>query len=182
MQRVTTLIATIGGRFDEPSARVADASGNVAREPVPEPVESLPDWADHLQAAWSAAVRRSTIYTIMTRDPLAPAVREWARRLDGEQSDLELAIGLLHDAPIPDFYFVDPQISGTRAHWYLDHLPTLAPRRVVLIEPSESAIVSAISKLPYGRGLPTTDSVLASARTYVPVPDLDSEPTAVILT
>ena len=181
MQRVTTLIATIGSRFEEPSERVADAAGNVARELVPEPIESLPDWAAQLQTAWSSALRRSTIYTVMTRDPLAPVVREWARRLDGEQSDLELAIGLMNDAPIPDFYFVDPQISGTRAHWYLDHLPALAPRRTVLVEPSEPAIVSAISRLPYGRGLPATDSVLASARTYVPIPALDAE-SSIILT
>lgn len=181
MQRVTTLIATIGSRFDEPTARVADASGNVAREPVPDPVESLPEWAERLRAAWIAAERRSSIYTVMTRDPLAPIVREWARRLDGEASDLELAIGLLHDAPIPDFYFVDARISGTRSHWYLDHLPSLAPRRVVLLEPSEAAIAAAIARLPYGRGLPTTETVLSSARTYVPLPAVDAEPKAVIL-
>lgn len=181
MNRVTTLIASIGSRFDEPLERVAEVAGNVAREPVPEPVESLPEWVDQLRSAWRSAQRRSTIYTVMTRDPLAPLVREWARRLDGQASDLELAIGLLNEAPMPDFYLVDPQISGTRAHWYLDHLPRLAPRRMVLTEPTETAIISAVRRLPYGPSLPEATEVLASARTYVPVPELDADSRTTLL-
>lgn len=181
MKPVTTLIASIGSRFDEPLERVAEVAGNVAREPVPEPVESLPEWVDQLRPAWRSAQRRSAIYTVMTRDPLAPLVREWARRLDGKASDLELAIGLLGDAPLPDFYLVDPQISGTRAHWYLDHLPRLAPRRVVLTEPSETAIISTIRRLPYGPSLPEATEVLASARAYVPIPELDPDSRTTLL-
>lgn len=173
MKRVTTLIASIGSRFDEPLERVAEVAGNVAHEPLPDPTESLPEWVEQLRSAWRSAQRRSTIYTVMTRDPLAPLVREWARRLDGQASDLELAIGLLGDAPMPDFYLVDPQIAGTRSHWYLDHLPRLAPRRIVLAEPTETAIISAVRRLPYGPSLPEATEVLASARAYVPMPDLD---------
>lgn len=181
MERVTTLIATVGSRFDEPVSRVSDASANVGIQRLPEPVERLPTWVEALRPAWTSARRRSTIYTVMTRDPLGPLVREWARRLDGAASDLELAIGLLSDAPIPDFYLVDPSIGGTRAHWYLDHLARLAPRRVVLLEPDASTITSAIGQLPYGQSLPSTDEVLESSRTYVPLPELDSEPTTTLI-
>lgn len=174
MKRTTTLISTVGGRFDSVSERAASASGNVARQIVPDEVEALPDWVERLRSAWTAAQRRSTIYTILTGDPLAPVVREWARRLEGDPSDLELAIGLLGDAPLPDFYFVDPAVSGSLAHWYLDHLPKLAPRRIVLIEPTEDELLTSIRKLPYGKPLPETADVLASARTYVPLPDLDA--------
>jgi hypothetical protein len=174
MNRTTTLIVTVGRGFDRPSERVAEASDNVARQAAPDPVEPLTDWVDQLRPTWTAAQRRSAIYTVMTRDPLGPVVREWARRLDGQQADLELAIGLLSDAPLPDFYLVDPSITGSGAHWYLDHLPKLAPRRIVLIEPNEHAMISAIRRLPYGKPLPTVTEVLASARTYVPLPELDA--------
>lgn len=181
MRRTTTLIATIGRRFEGPSKHVADVSGNVAREVAPEPVESLTDWVDALRQAWTAAGRRSTIYTLLTGDPLAPVVREWARRLDGEPSDLELAIGLIGDAPLPDFYLVDPGIRGSAAHWYLDHLPKLAPRRVVLTEPTEAAVLAAVRRLPYGKSLPDLSTVLASARAYVPIPELDSDAQTTLL-
>ena len=175
MNRTTTLIVTVGTSFDRPSERVADASDNVARQAAPAPVEPLTEWVDQLRSSWTAAQRRSTIYTVLTRDPLGPVVREWARRLEGEPSDLELAIGLLGDAPIPDFYLIDPGIAGSAAHWYLDHLPRLAPRRVVLIEPTEHALLTAVRKLPYGKPLPPVADVLASARTYVPLPGIDAE-------
>lgn len=181
MRRTTTLIATVGGRFDPVSERAAAASGNVARQVVPDPVEALPDWVERLRSTWTAAQRRSTIYTLLAGDPLAPLVREWARRLEGEPYDLELAIGLLGDAPLPDFYFVDPNISGSPAHWYLDHLPKLAPRRIVLIEPTEDAVLTSIRRLPYGKPLPATADVLDSARTYVPLPDLDTSTDTTLL-
>ncbi len=182
MNRTTTLIVTVGRGFDRPSERVADVAENVAREQAPEPVESLTDWVDQLRRTWVAAQRRSTIYTLLTGDPLGPAVREWARRLDGEPTELELAIGLLADAPLADFYLVDPSITGSAAHWYLDHLPKLAPRRIVLIEPTEDALLSAVRKLPYGKPLPTTADVLESARTYVPLPELDTSTETTLLT
>jgi hypothetical protein len=182
MNRTTTLIVTVGLRFDGPSKRVADVAGNVARELAPEPVESLIDWVDELRPAWRAAQRRSTVYTILTGDPLEPVVREWARRLDGEPAELELAIGLVGDAPMPDFYLVDPAISGPRSHWYLDHLAKIAPRRIVLTEPTEPVLLGTVSRLPYGRALPETDAVIASARSYVPLPEIDPHAEAVFLT
>lgn len=182
MTRTTTLIVTVGRRFDLPSERVADASDNVARQDAPDPLDSLTDWVDHLRPVWTAAQRRSTIYTVLTRDPLGPVVREWTRRLDGEPAELELAIGLLTDAPLPDFYLVDPAIGGSSAHWYLDHLPKLAPRRIVLVEPTEDALLAAIRKLPYGKPLPQVADVLASARTYVPLPELDAGTETTLLT
>ena len=181
MHRTTTLIATVGARFDRPSERVAEQSDNVARQAAPEPVAALTEWVDQLRTAWTAALRRSSIYTVLTRDPLGPVVREWARRLEGEPSDLELAIGLLGDAPIPDFYLVDPSIVGSSAHWYLDHLPRLAPRRVVLVKPTEDALLTSVRKLPYGKPLPDVADVLASARTYVPVPGIDTQTETTLL-
>ncbi len=181
MQRTTTLIATVGRAFDLPVERAAAAAENVAREVAPEPVESLPDWVEKLRSAWRAAQRRSTIYTVLTLDPLGPVVREWARRLEAKQSDLELAIGLTTDAPMPDFYLVDPAISGAISHWYLDHLAKLAPRRVILTEPTAAAVLEAVRRLPYGRALPKTADVIESARTYVPVPELSSQPEATLL-
>jgi hypothetical protein len=181
MERTTTLIATIGNRFARPSELVAEASGNVARQAAPEAIESLTDWTQSLRSAWRAATRRSTIYTMMTSDPLAPVVREWARRLDGANAELELAIGLIGDAPMPDFYIVDPQITGSPAHWYLAHLPKLAPRRVIITEPTEPALVSALRQLPYGPALPTTAEVLDSARTYVPMPQIESDAETTLL-
>ena len=35
-------------------------------------------------------------------------------------------------------------------------------------------LLTSIRKLPYGKPLPETADVLASARTYVPLPDLDA--------
>lgn len=171
MKRTTTVIVSVRERFDTPAQRVGDASGNVAWQKAPDPQESLPEWVDQLRSAWTAAQRRSTIYTLLSRDPLGPVVREWARRLDGQPSELELAIGLLADAPLPDFYLVDPGITGSAAHWYLDHLAKLAPRRVVVVEPTEDALLSTISHLPYGNPLPKADEITASARTYVPLPE-----------
>lgn len=182
MKRTTTLIVTVGRSFDGPSERVADAAGNVARELAPNPEESLTDWIDKLRPAWKAAQRRSTIYTILTRDPLEPVVREWARRLEGARSDLELAIGLVGDAPMPDFYLIDPGISGSRSHWYLDHLARLAPRRIVLTEPTEPAVLTAVRRLPYGSPLPEASEVLSSARSYVPVPELDPAAETTLMT
>lgn len=182
MQRTTTLIVTVGTRFDRPSERVAEAADNVARQLAPDAVESLTDWVDQLRPSWIAAQRRSTIYTVLTRDPLGPVVREWARRLEGTPSDLELAIGLLGDAPLPDFYLVDPDVSGSLAHWYLDHLARLAPRRVVLIEPTETAMLTSIRRLPYGKPLPDIADVLVSARTYVPLPELEAGTQTTLMT
>ena len=173
MERTTTLIVTVGFRFDIVSKRIADTAGNVAVERAPSPVESLPDWVDQLRAVWRRAQQRAAIYTILSEDPLGPVVREWARRLEGEPSDLELAIGLVGDAPMPDFYLVDPVVSGSLSHWYLDHLARLAPRRVILTEPTEPDVLTAVRRLPYGKELPGTRDVLESARHYVPVPELD---------
>lgn len=181
MHRTTTLIVTIGTSFDQPAEQVAEGSVNVARQRAPDTLDSLTEWVDRLRRTWTAAQRRSTVYTVLTRDPLSPVVREWARRLEGEPSELELAIGLLADAPVPDFYLVDPSIVGSSAHWYLDHLPRLAPRRVVLVKPTEDALLTSIRKLPYGKPLPEVADVLASARTYVPVPGIDAETETTLL-
>ena len=182
MERTTTLIVTVGHGFDRVSERVTEEAGNIAREVAPDPIESLTEWVDLLRPAWRAAQRRSAIYTVLTRDPLGPVVREWARRLEGHPSDLELAIGLIGDAPLPDFYLVDPGISGSPSHWYLDHLATFAPKRVVLAEPTETAFLASVRRLPYGKALPRVADVVASARTYVPIPELDPRAETTLLT
>lgn len=175
MERVTTLIATIGDRFSEPIQRVSAGAENVGLHTAREEIESLPEWVAVLREDWKSAQRRSTIYTVLTIDPLAPVVREWARRLDGASSDLELAIGLLSDVPIPDYYLVDPGLTPNVSHWYLDHLPSLAPSRVIVTEPEPARLFATISHLPYGPALPTTGALLESARTYVPIPNLTTE-------
>ena len=65
--------------------------------------------------------------------------------------------------------------AGSLAHWYLDHLARLAPRQVVLTEPTEAAMIAAVRGLPYGRALPDAKEVVASARDYVPLPALDEQ-------
>ena len=169
MRRTTTLIATVGDGFDQVVDMVAEAADNVAVEPVPHEVESLPEWIQHLRQAWTAAQRRSAIYTLVNEDPLSPMVREWARRLEGLASDLELAIGLMNEALVPDFYFIDPLMSGVSSHWYLDHLTSFAPGRVVLIEPTATAVLAGLRALPYGQPLPEAAHLAASARSYVPL-------------
>lgn len=174
MRRTTTLIATVGGDFDEVVEEAAEAAGNVAVEPVPRAVESLPEWAQQLRQAWTAAQRRSAIYTLVSADPLSPVVREWERRLDGLPYDLELAIGLMSDALVPDFYFIDPLIGGASSHWYLDHLARLAPTRVILTEPTVRSVLAGLRALPYGQRLPEAAHLAASARSYVPLPQIET--------
>lgn len=164
----------MGDGFDHVVELVAEAADNVAVEPVPHAVESLPEWALQLRQAWTAAQRRSAIYTLVSGDPLSPVVREWERRLDGLPSDLELAIGLMSDTLVPDFYFVDPMIVGTSSHWYLDHLSRLAPARVVLTEPTVTAVLAGLRTLPYGQPLPEAGHLAASARSYVPLPQIET--------
>jgi hypothetical protein len=168
-RRTTTVICGVGfppGRLQA----VADAGSNVAFEAPPSLAE---DVLARSQAAWSlmdAARRRSSIYTLTDLDPLEPVVRAWAARLTGEEHDLETAIGLVRDEPVPDYYLVASDLEGDVVHWYLDHVYRLADRRVVPVATTVSAILRTVGRLPRGPELPLAPKLAEAARDYVPPP------------
>ncbi|MDP8958428.1 MAG: hypothetical protein M3N51_04340, partial [Actinomycetota bacterium] len=106
MRSVTTLVAVVGERATHAATQAAQAAGNVSMEPVgdvpPQPTEAI----ERMREVWRRAQRHGSIYTLVDADPLGPVVRQWAARLEGQAHDLEVAIGLSADLPMPDFYLV----------------------------------------------------------------------------
>jgi hypothetical protein len=147
-------------------------AANVSVQDVPEVPDDPVAAMATVAATWRMAVRRSSIYTVVALDPLAPVVAQWASRLTGEPEQLEVAIGLVDDLPSPDYYLVAPRLSDPQVHWYTAHLRSLAPSRVVLCEPHPAAIAKALAGRPFGRALPPLADLAASARGYVPMPEV----------
>ena len=168
MKSVTTGIAMVGSEIATAANDVARTSSNVGWVTPADESEDLTIWAPAQTAAWDLVARRASIYALFGADPFAPLVREWSRRLEGRPSDLELAIGLVSDVIVPDFYLVEPAMATPDSHWYLDHLTSLAPSRVIVTAPNARAVRAAIGSLPYGPSLPAARELAASARSYVP--------------
>jgi len=117
---------------------------------------------------WRRAHRRSAVYTLVDVDPLAPVVVEWAKRLDGEDHDLETAIGVAPRGPAPDYYFVSDALEGTKVHWYLGLLVDAAPARVMTVRERVDDVLAALRSRRTGPSLPDLAEVASRARSYVP--------------
>lgn len=170
MRPTTTLVAVIGETAGEASRRAGERASNVAvetLEPLPDdPTRAFPV----LGEAWRRARRRGLVYTLVDRDPLAPVVGEWGKRLEGEPDELETAIGLVADLPMPDYYLVDASLPAPRVHWYLGLLEELRPHRVVPVEMSAAGLLTVLGELRFGPEFPEARRVAARAREFVPLP------------
>jgi hypothetical protein len=166
------MVAVIGEGAAVAVGRVAAASSNVAAETVGQVPAGLTGWVQHLQEAWGKARRHALVYTLVDADPLGPVVEHWARRLAGEEHELELAIAAVGDAELPDYYLVDESLAAPTIDWYLGHLRSLAPSRVVPVTLGPGPLAARLGALDYGRPFPPGGEVAAAAREYVPLPGL----------
>jgi hypothetical protein len=168
---LSTVIALIGPDAG-PAARQAAAASNVSYVETGELAEDVPGAMADLADAWARAGRRHGIFTLLDADPLTPLVAEWAARLRGAANELELAIGLAGGSRLPDYYLVSPDLGSPEIDWYLSHLRGLAPTRVEPVTLSGPAVLAALESLSYGAGFPPAAEVAASARTFVPLPQV----------
>ncbi len=172
MKAVTTLVAVVGGGAADAVAAVARAATNVAAEQIgelpPDPVQAT----TRLRETWSRAATHNAIYTLVDADPLAVAVAHWAARLQGDDHDLEVAIGLSGSLAMPDYYLVDTDLTAPALHWYLGLTQRLAPARVAPVEMNAPSLLRALSSLSYGPPFPPAAAVAARGRDFVPVPEV----------
>lgn len=172
MKSVTTLVAVVDCAAADTVAVVARAASNVTAEQIGElpldPVQAT----TRVREVWSRAATHSAIYTLVDADPLAVVVAHWAARLQGEDHDLELAIGLAGDLSMPDYYLVDTELMAPAVDWYLGLMERLGPARVVPVQMNPPSLLGALSSLPYGRAFPPAAEVAARARDFVPVPEV----------
>jgi hypothetical protein len=150
MKALTTLVAAVGNGMGPAVGRLSSAT-NVSVVHLPEipdePVTAMATAAN----VWRDAARRSSIYTVVAMDPLA------------------LAIGLVADVQTPDYYLVAPDMPDPQVHWYMAHVRSLAPSRLIVCQPHPSAIAGALADLPFGKALPSLSELANSARGYVPL-------------
>lgn len=156
--------------------RLADRAANVAAEAAGDLPESWSEVAVMTRATWERAVRHRLIYTVVDVDPLAPVVMEWSRRLMGQEHDLEMAIGASNPPDPPDFYLIDEHLGHPLVDWYLGHLRTLSPGRVVPVRLDPDSISHALGSLGYGPPFPSAKELAATARDFVPLPGLATAP------
>ncbi len=172
MKSVTTLVAVVGDAAADAVAEAAAAASNVAAEEIgelpPDPVQATA----RVREAWSRAAAHGAIYTLVDGDPLSVVVAQWAARLQGEDHDLEVAIGLAGSLSMPDYYQVDIELPLPAVHWYLGLVERLAPARVVPVQMNAASLLAALSSLPYGPAFPPAAEVAAQARDFVPVPEV----------
>lgn len=176
MRTVTTLFAVIGDDLESAARAVASSADNVGWKGLADASGAeTPGRSASLAQAWRRALRRPSVYTLTGFDPIGEVVRQWATRLEEPGSDhLELAIGMVEADPSPDYYLVEASITAPLADWYLQHLPGLAPRRVLVVDPDARAISEALRTRPFGSGLPGLAELADSARRFVPIPTLTS--------
>jgi hypothetical protein len=172
MSAPSTLIAVIGEKGEEVVRRVAAGSINVGAEPVADLPSDFAARALHLATVWARARRHGLVYTLVNVDPLEPVVTEWAKRLVGEDHELDLAIAAVGKVEMPDYYLIDERLQAPLVDWYLAHLRTLAPTRVVPVRVEPGPLTACLGELPYGRPFPPGAEVAASARDFVPLPEL----------
>lgn len=176
MRSTSTLISVIEPRL---VAEVRDASNvSIVSLEVTQTDDVVGRHAA-IQATWRRAMQRSSIFTLVDVDPLAVVVEEWAKRLTNDEHDLEVAVGLVSQStPVPDYYFVPSGLEPPIVDWYFDLVLGLAASRVVAIGERVDTMLSAISRLPHGRELPSAPVIAASARDYVPLPRVAEAKTA----
>lgn len=170
------MVAVVAENARPAIVRLADQAANVAAEAAGELPDSWSEAAIATRAAWDRAVRHRLIYTVVDVDPLAPVVKEWSRRLQGQENELELAIGASNPPDPPDFYLVDERLSHPLVDWYLGHLRNLSPGRVVPVRLDPDAMSQALGSLGYGPPFPSGKELAATAREFVPLPGLSAPP------
>ena len=170
------MVAVVAENARPAIVRLADEAANVAAEAFGELPDSWSEAAVAARETWDKAVRHRLIYTVVDVDPLAPVVKEWSRRLLGQENELELAIGASNPPDPPDFYLVDERLGHPLVDWYLGHLRNLSPGRVVPVRLDPEAISQALGSLGYGPPFPNGKELAATAREFVPLPGLAAPP------
>jgi hypothetical protein len=166
------MVAVVAERAGPAIVRLAEGAANVAAEATGALPASWVEAAALIRATWDRAVRHRLIYTVVDVDPLAPVVMEWSRRLLGQKNELELAIGASNPPDPPDFYLVDEGLGPPLIDWYLGHVRSLSPGRVIPVRVEPEALAQALGSLSYGRPFPGGKDLAATARDFVPVPGL----------
>ena len=172
MRSASTLVAVVAETARPAIVRLAESAANVAAETAGPLPESWSEAAAVARSLWEKALKHRLIYTVVDVDPLAPIVIEWSRRLMGQQHELELAIGASNPPDPPDFYLVDDHLEHPLVDWYLGHLRSLSPGRVIPVKLDPGAISHALGSLGYGPPFPSGKELAATARDFVPLPGL----------
>ena len=168
------MVAVVAESARPAIVRLAEGAANVAAVSAGPLPDSWSDAAALTRTAWERAVKHRLIYTVVDVDPLAPVVMEWSRRLLGQEHELELAIGASSPPDPPDFYLVDEHLGHPLVDWYLGHLRSLSPGRVVPIRLDPVSISNALGSLGYGPPFPSGRELAATARDFVPLPGLSA--------
>ena len=106
----------------------------------------------------------------MDADPIGAVVAEWGRRLRGNASDLEVAIGTAAGT-LPDYYLISRELPDPEIHWYLGLVRSLSASRVLAIDLVPRVVLETLASLPPGRELPTAAALAERARVWVPLPE-----------
>jgi hypothetical protein len=168
---MSTVVALIGPEATI-AGRQAVSASNVSFVESGDLPEEIPVAFASLSAVWSRVSSRHGIFTLLDIDPLQPLVSHWSARLRGLDNELELAIGLAGGARLPDYYLVSSSLEPPDVDWYLSRLHSLAPSRVAPVDMSGSKVLAKLESLTYGTGFPPIAEVAASARSFVPLPEV----------
>lgn len=172
MRSASTLVTVVAEGARPAIVRLAEGAANVAAEAAGPLPESWSETAAVTRSLWERALRHRLVYTVVDVDPLAPVVMEWSRRLMGQQHELELAIGASNPPDPPDFYLVDEHLGHPLVDWYLGHLRSLSPGRVIPVKLDPGSIAHALGSLGFGPLFPSAKDLAATARDFVPLPGL----------
>jgi hypothetical protein len=165
----TTTVCVIADGASELVTEAASRAANVGGETSPLATDDLVAQSSELADTWSRARRRRAVYTLVDADPLATVVDHWSRRLAGEPVDLDTAVALVGDGPMPDYYLVSAELDAPRVHWYLGLLAELAASRVEAVPATADGIITALRHRRSGPGLPSCREVALRAQDYVPM-------------
>ena len=169
---MTTLVAVVGPNAGAVIAASAKLAANVTVELAGEIPDGPLEAAAVLAQTWSRARRHGSVYTLVDADPMGAVVAEWARRLRGEENDLEVAIGTA-GGTLPDYYLVARDLPDPEIHWYLGLVRSLSSNRVLTGDLVPRALLDTLSSLPSGRELPPATDLAEQARLWVPLPALE---------
>jgi hypothetical protein len=171
MAAMTTLVAVVGSGAATVISAAADLAANVTMETVGDVPDRPLEAASSITETWSRARRHGSVYTLVDVDPIGAVVTEWARRLRGEDNDLEVAIGTAAGT-LPDYYLVARELPDPEIHWYLGLVRSLSASRVLATDLHPRGVLDTLASLPSGKELPTAAALALQARLWVPLPEL----------